>query len=358
MTPQLLDETQNLQPAPPCPGADPARTDPSRVDRRSLLIGASVVAAGAIGYPLIASAFGVQSPVFLAKNQRYDSSLERTIRDGLLATGIDLTALAGRRVLLKPNMVEPSRSRPQMTTHPAVVVAAAEVFRRYGATVTVGEAPGHVRDTQMALYESGVGSAIEDAGVEFADLNYEDVVWTPNAGRASPLKGLYLPQSVATADLIVSLPKLKTHHWVGMTAAMKNLYGVLPGIKYGWPKNVLHHAGIPQTVFDINASLPPTIAIVDGILCMEGDGPILGSPKTMGLIAIGAPVAVDATCARIIGLQPKRIEYLQLGKRLGPIDEAHITQRGEKWRELASPFQIVEVPHLQRLRRKGAIATS
>ena len=109
------------------------------------------------------------------------------------------------------------------------------------------------------------------------------------------------------------MPKLKTHHWVGMTAAMKNMYGVLPGIVYGWPKNVLHHAGIPQTVFDISASLPQTIAIVDGIECMEGDGPILGSVKSLGLIAVGLnPTAVDATCARIIGLEPSRISYLKL----------------------------------------------
>lgn len=348
MTPELLEKPRELH----------KDADATQLDRRALLIGAGVVAAGAIGYPLIASAFGAESPVFLAKNQRYDSSLERTIRDGLRATGIDLAVLAGKRVLLKPNMVEPSRARPQMTTHPAVIVAAAEVFRRHGATVTVGEAPGHVRDTQMALYESSVGAALEDAGVEFADLNYEDVAWKPNAGRTSPLAGFYLPSSVASADLIVSLPKLKTHHWVGMTAAMKNLYGVLPGIKYGWPKNVLHHAGIPQTVFDINASLPPVIAIVDGILCMEGDGPILGSPKPMGLIAVGAPVSVDATCARIIGLQPQRMEYLRLGRRLGPIDEGHIPERGEAWRDLASPFQIIDEPSLQRLRRKDAIVTS
>ncbi|HEY2839954.1 MAG TPA: DUF362 domain-containing protein [Pirellulales bacterium] len=356
MTPQLLEQLPESNSHSPRDAAPAPRL--AQIDRRGLLIGAGVVAAGAIGYPLVASAFAAESPVFLARNQRYDSSLERTIRDGLLATRVDLAALGGRRVLLKPNLVEPSRARPQMTTHPAVVVAAAEVFRRYGATVTVGEGPGHVRDTQMALYESSVGAALEDAGVEFADLNYEDVAWTHNAGRASPLAGFWLPQSVATADLIVSLPKLKTHHWVGMTAAMKNLYGVLPGIQYGWPKNVLHHAGIPQTVFDINASLPRTIAIVDGIICMEGDGPILGSAKAMGLIAIGAPVAVDATCARIIGLQPKKIEYLELGRRLGPIDERHIPQRGEAWRELASPFQIVEVPHLQRLRRKDAMLTS
>ena len=94
---------------------------------------------------------------------------------------------------------------------------------------------------------------------------------------------------------------------------MKNLYGVLPGIKYGWPKNVLHHNGIPETVADINATISQTLAIVDGIDCMEGDGPILGSAKHMGLVLVGENLpAVDATAARIIGLRPERISYLQL----------------------------------------------
>ena len=78
-------------------------------------------------------------------------------------------------MLLKPNLVEPTRQSPQMTTHPAVVVAAAEVFRGWGATVIVGEGPGHMRDTEMALVESGMQEALDDAGLEFADLNYSDV---------------------------------------------------------------------------------------------------------------------------------------------------------------------------------------
>ena len=112
---------------------------------------------------------------------------------------------------------------------------------------------------------------------------------------------------MAEADLIVSLPKMKTHHWVGVTAAMKNLYGTIPGCKYGWPKNVLHYSGIPETVFDINASLPRTIAIVDGIDCMEGDGPIMGTLKRMGLVIVGTyPAAVDATVCRLMEVDPLR----------------------------------------------------
>ncbi len=157
------------------------------------------------------------------------------------------------------------------------------------------------------------------------------------------------------ADLVVSLPKLKTHHWVGMTGAMKNLYGTLPGLKYGWPKNVLHHAGIPETVYDINASLPRTIAIVDGILCMEGDGPIVGTPKRMGLVLVGTnPPAVDATAARIMGLDPHKIRYLGLASdRLGPVDARRIVQRGENWERLVDPFQLIDYPHLQSLRAEN-----
>ncbi len=221
------------------------------------------------------------------------------------------------------------------------MLAAAEVFRDWGAQVAVGEGPGHVRDTQMALLESGMQDALREAKLPFADFNYQESRAAANRGRLTKLDQFNFPSSVLEADLIVSMPKLKTHHWVGMTASMKNLYGTLPGTIYGWPKNVLHYAGIPQSVVDINASLPPTIAIVDGILCMEGDGPILGTPKPMGMILVGRnPTAVDATCARIIDIDPARIDYLALANgRLGPIADRDILQRGEPWQRTAQPLR-------------------
>jgi uncharacterized protein (DUF362 family) len=141
---------------------------------------------------------------------------------------------------------------------------------------------------------------------------------------------------------------------------MKNLYGVIPGIKYGWPKNVLHHNGIPETVYDINASLPRTVAVVDGIECMEGDGPIMGSAKWMGLILVGANLpAVDATACRLMEVAPERVCYLDLAaNRLGPIAERRITQRGEAWRPLASPFHLLDKPHLQSLRAAPGVLVS
>lgn len=328
------------------------------ISRRTLLAAGGAAVAGVAAAPLIARLNGGDASVFIARNQRYGGTLVRTIRDGLLATGVDPAGLRGKQVLLKPNLVEPSRLIPHMTTHPAMIVAAAEVFRGWGASVTVGEAPGHVRDTEMALLESGVAEALDDNKLEFADLNYQQVGWRRNRGKRSKLAGFFFPQSVLEADVVVSMPKLKTHHWVGMTCSMKNFYGVLPGIKYGWPKNVLHFNGIPQTVVDINASLPQTLAIVDAIDCMEGDGPILGSCKPMGLVLVGnCLTAVDATAARVMGFNPSRVEYLSLASpALGPLADSRIEQRGESWQSVASPFQILDQPHLRQL-RDGPLVT-
>ncbi|MGE3405268.1 MAG: DUF362 domain-containing protein [Pirellulales bacterium] len=343
--------------------APPERTAaaaPPTMDRRALLAGAAAVTAGALGIAAYRRSQRPRAAVFLARGQRYDNGLERTIEDGLHAVGLNLAELQQKRVLLKPNLVEPDRRCPQMTTHPAIIVATAEVFRRYGATVVVGEGPGHVRDTDMILDESGVGESLHMARLEYVDLNYDEVGEVANRGRASRLDKFFLPRTVMEADLVVSLPKLKTHHWVGMTAACKNLYGLLPGCKYGWPKNVLHHAGIPETVHDINASVPRTITVVDAIDCMEGDGPIMGSLKRVGVVAIGLnPTAVDATCARLMGLDPAKISYLQLAAdRLGPLAADRIEQRGEAWANLSTPFHILDRPHLQQLRMNSGVLTS
>jgi uncharacterized protein (DUF362 family) len=346
--------------------SDQEKSQHGAFDRRALLVGGGAAAAGFLAYPKIKDVARGVSPVFVAKSQTYDGPLEQTIADGLSAAGIDPAAYKGRRVLLKPNLVEPMRGSPQMTTHPAMVAATAAVFRRGGAEVVVGEAPGHVRDTEMALIESRLADVILQERLPFADLNYQETRYIRNACGLSKLPGFHFPQAVAEADLIVSMPKMKTHHWMGVTLSMKNLYGTLPGVKYGWPKNVLHYNGIPQTVVDINATLPTTIAVIDGIECMEGDGPILGTPKQMGLVAVGADrLAVDATCARIMGFEPSRVPYLALAHEagLGQLHPVFITQRGERWQPLVSPFRILDDSRYNQYLRslqtqEAAIATS
>ena len=241
----------------------------------------------------------LRAEVFIGLAASYTEDLAQTLQNGLRELGLGPGSIKGKTVLLKPNLVEPTRADPQINTHPAVVRAAGEVFRRWQAReVIVAEGQGHCRDSQYVLDESGLAPMLAESKLEFIDLNHDDVCAVPNALRMSRLHDLMLPVTLRRADLIVSMPKMKTHHWAGVTLSLKNLFGVMPGVCYGWPKNVLHHAGIPESILDIAATVRPHLAIVDGIVGMEGDGPIMGTPRTSGVLVMGTNLpAVDATCA-------------------------------------------------------------
>jgi len=136
---------------------------------------------------------------------------------------------------------------------------------------------------------------------------------------------------VLEADFLVSMPKIKTHHWSGVTLAMKNMFGIVPGARYGWPKNILHWKGIQESILDLCATVPIHFVIADGIVAMEGDGPLNGTPRPMGRIVLADdPVAADATCARLMGFEPSRIVHIREGARfLGNADPEQVDQVGE-----------------------------
>src|SRR5262245_9619116 len=328
----------------------------SRFSRRRILGAAGILAlGGALGGGGLAwrrHERGKRAEVFIAKAASYDADLVAVIESALDAVGVTRNTIRGKRVLLKPNLVETAVGKQHINTHPAVVVATAEVFRRRdAASVIVGEGQGHRRDSLLVLEESGTQRAIREAKRPFVDLNHDDVEGVENVGRWTDLPKLYLPKTVLAADLIVSLPKLKTHHWAGVTCAMKNFFGVMPGIVYGWPKNVLHWHGIPESILDINAAVRPHLAIVDGIVGMEGDGPIMGTAKPAGCLIVGRDLtAVDATATRVMGLEPRGVEYLVgASGRLGAVQEQNIGQRGETIGRVRTKFNILDLPHLRRV---------
>ncbi len=155
---------------------------------------------------------------------------------------------------------------------------------------------------------------------------------------------IYLPNTALRADLVVSLAKMKTHHWAGATLSMKNFFGLVPGSVYGWPKNELHHVGIDRSIVELNRIFSRSFAIVDGIGGMEGNGPIQGTPKPAGVLVMGADLpAVDATCCRIMGIDPARVQYLNMASdNLGVTEEARIEQRGETIRNVRTNFELIK----------------
>ena len=282
-----------------------------------------------------------QSRVAILRAASYDRDLTSIILDGIKSFRLEVV---GKRVLLKPNLVEYERDTV-INTHPAVIGATIEAFLKLGAKeVKVGEGPGHRRDTDGLLLASGLYPFLKDTKTQFVDLNLDDIRRVPLQSDYMGIDSLYFADTVLQSDLLVSMAKLKTHHWAGMTLSMKNLFGIVPGIKYGWPKNFLHWHGIDQSIIDINSTIRSHFAIVDGIIGMEGNGPIQGTPKPVGVLVFGDdPVAVDATSVRVAGLNPEKIGYIQSAAAfLGNLHEEGIIQAGEMLAGVRSKFDVVK----------------
>jgi len=282
-----------------------------------------------------------RSPVALLPASTYDDNLSDSILRGMAMLGQDVR---GRRVLLKPNMVE-YWSDKAINTDPRVVAAAADAMLKSGAReVVIAEGPGHRRDVEYLLEGTGMRDVLRDLRLRFVDLNHDDVRRVPLKCRYTGLNSMWLPVELLQADYVVSVPKLKTHHFTGMTCSMKNLFGTVPGAVYGWPKNPLHFHGIEQSIVDLAATIQPNLAIVDAVLAMEGDGPIMGRPRPVGFIGMATDlVAMDATCARVIGLDPAKMPYLSVAAEfLGNAELAKIEQRGEAPDRYRAQFDVIE----------------
>ena len=298
-------------------------------------------------------AFGA---VHIARVESYDADLLAVLKSQFEHYRPHVP-LDGKRVVLKPNLVE-YRKAQVINTDPRFVDAVIQLCKAEGASeIIVAEGPGHWRNVEFLVEESGLGPVLRKHGVRFVDLNHDEPVKVPNLGRTTGLDHLYLTRTVMSADVFVSLPKLKTHHWAGATLSLKNLFGTLPGICYGWPKNELHWRGIPNSIIDIALTQTPHLAIVDGIVGMEGDGPLAGKARHAGVLVMGVDlVAVDATCCRLMKLPVERIPTLVLGAemKLGRLAEADIPQIGEPIEKLAQAFEWPPQLEKQLLPAKGA----
>jgi uncharacterized protein (DUF362 family) len=271
----------------------------------------------------------------------YSEKIEELLLDGLKLFSLDVRE---KSVVLKPNLVEDLPG--PVNTNPVLIGAAARCFLRLGASrVVIGEGPGHQRDTELVLDAAGLQHVLRGSRVQFVDLNRDEVLTVRLKAHYSGLRELWLPRAVLSSDMIVSMPKVKTHHWAGVTLSLKNMFGIVPGMKYGWPKNLLHWAGIHESILDICATVPIHFVIADGITAMEGNGPLQGSPRDLGkMVLADDPVAADATCARLMGLEPTRVKHIRMaGDFLGNLDERAIEMVGDRMPEPSRPFAVLPV---------------
>jgi uncharacterized protein (DUF362 family) len=310
--------------------------------RRELLLGTALALGGCRRSPY-SGAFSVpaRSSVAILPASSYSADLADVIGRGLRELNVDVK---DKRVLLKPNLVE-YEPGTMINTNPAVIVGAVVALRRASARdVIVAEGPGHRRDIEYLMTTTGLYDVLKDEKIPFVDLNHDDVRPTALRSSYTGMNRLLLPVTMLDADMVVTMPKLKTHHWAGLTCSMKNLFGVVPGAVYGWPKNLLHMNGIERSILDLAATVRPQLSIVDAVIGMEGDGPIMGTPKPVGAILMGTDiVAVDATAARIMRLRPERVPYIAEARHfLGNVDADRIDIRGERLEDIATPFAVLE----------------
>ncbi len=318
----------------------------AELSRRTFLtlpLAAAVASCRRPSPPLVESDFALpaRSSIGLFTAPDYEADFADVIGRGLSELGVDVR---GKSVLLKPNMVEYEPGEA-INTHPVVIVGAAVALQRAGARrVVVGEGPGHRRDVEYLLTATGLSDHLRDERIGFVDLNHDDVREVRLGSWFTGMRSLALPVSVLEADLVVSMPKLKAHHWAGMTCGMKNLFGTLPGAVYGWPKNILHFHGIDASILDLASTIRPGLTIVDAVVGMDGDGPIMGRPHPLGFVAMGTDVvAVDATCARVAGIDPAKLVYLEAaGNFLGNVSARRIDQVGEPIARFRSDFDLIE----------------
>jgi uncharacterized protein (DUF362 family) len=284
-----------------------------------------------------------RSLVAILKAAEYSEKTETLLMEGLRLFRF---SLRGKTVLLKPNFVEDLPG--PVNTNANIIGAAARCFLRLGATrVVIGEGPGHQRDTELVVQAAGLKPHLADRQIEFVDLNRDELARVKLKANYSGLGELWLPRTVLDSDFVVAMPKVKTHHWAGVTLSLKNMFGIVPGMKYGWPKNLLHWHGIHESILDICATVPIHFVIADGITAMEGNGPLQGTARELGRIVLADdPVAADATCARLMGFDPHRVQHLSEGGRfLGNLRADRITMLAERIEGPIRPFAVLPEFH-------------
>jgi len=328
------------------PGADTMK-------RRSLLGGAALAATTALsirqfrGYRIPYRAPRV-SNVAILRCDRYEQT-PQVVQDGLRLLA---PSISGKRIVLKPNLVEYSAAVPT-NTHPVLIASVVDALYSLGAaSVTVAEGPGHVRDTDLLLFQSGLQAQLDSVGrARFVDLNFDSVARVEPKTGLTQFEEIWLPTTILSADVVISMPKIKTHHWAGVTLSLKNLFGIVPGSIYGWPKNVLHWEGIDNSIAELAAAVPVHFVIADGIEAMEGNGPLHGPVTHLGcLVFADEPVAADATCCRLMGIDPARVPHLRVASPLGNIATARIKQRAEQIERMRQPFELL--PEFSYLRER------
>lgn len=249
--------------------------------------------------------------VSIIKCEEYNfEDIYQAVSEAVRAAG-DFPDIKNKTVLLKPNLLYPVPPEKAVTTHPAVVNAVIRLVKEKSPSrIIVGDSPG-VASMDNAGKKSGIKKIVEEHNVEWIDFSNPTLLEN-NEGIIQ--KQFYPAKVVCESDVIITIPKLKTHEMMYYTGAMKNLFGTIPGLnKSRFHFNFSEKNDFAAMIVDLNIALKSSYAIMDAVVAMEGPGPGSGYPKQLGLVLASSNLlALDATAADLIGYNPMNIPVLRI----------------------------------------------
>jgi uncharacterized protein (DUF362 family)/ferredoxin len=282
-------------------------------------------------------------PVAIAPCESYDCGTIRAALDAALAPlgGMSAFVSPNQNVLLKVNLLikaEPSRA---VTTHPELVRAVVQLVKAAGARrISIGDSPAGRTSVQAsrAIFEaSGMAAIARDEGVDLV-LFDDDVVRAPAPG-GKLYQHFDLGRAVVETDVLINMPRLKTHGFMMMTGAVKNLFGCIPGLeKAQFHVKVPDRGDFGEMLVDLMLACKPALTVMDAVIGMEGDGPSGGTPRHIGALLVSAdPVAMDVVAAAITGFDPMEVytNAAAIRRGLGPKSADAVETVGVPWRSVA-----------------------
>jgi uncharacterized protein (DUF362 family)/Pyruvate/2-oxoacid:ferredoxin oxidoreductase delta subunit len=281
--------------------------------------------------------------VAIARCEDYDQSrVDAALAEALAHLGgMQAFVSPGDRVFLKPNLLMKAAPERAVSTHPAVVRAVIRAVKAAGASeVMVGDSPGgrNTSSSIRAVFKvSGLGQVCEEEGARQVFLD-DAVVRVPVEG-STHYHYFNLGKEAVDADVLIDLPKLKTHGFQQFTGAVKNLFGCIPGLeKAQFHVKVPDREDFAEMLVDLMVACKPRLAIMDAIVGMEGEGPGGGTPKQVGAVLASADlVAMDVVASQIAGFVPMEVYTNRVANKrgMGPKEADEVVVAGVPWRDVA-----------------------
>ena len=276
--------------------------------------------------------------VSIVKCDSYDEAEVRKAIEASLAPigGLGSVVKKGDRVLIKLNLLSSKPPEAAVTTHPSVVKAVVKMVQELGATPIVGDSPGggsSVNSYKALIEKTGIQKVVEETGCELVRFDSADT--QVSSDKARTFKQFKIAKAVTDADVIIGLPKMKTHGLALFTGAVKLSYGFIPGMT----KVEYHlHASKDPSLFaefliDLHETCRPAINIMDAVIGMEGNGPSNGDPRKIGLIMSSkSSTALDYVATTIAGFDPMVVPTVKQAceRGLGPKSLGDVVIFGEK----------------------------